>query len=303
MSVKVIAVVVTFNRVNLLSEVIEALKRQTYSLDNILIIDNNSSDGTSEYCMSQIDSCENILYFNTGGNLGGAGGFNYGIKAAQEFDYDSLWLMDDDLVPEDNCLLNMLQNDLGDIVQPLRFNLDGSCAEISPVTYDLAAPLIVNPKRSTVASVLSQMKGDFSNAGIALHGIPFEGPLIKRKVIDSIGLPNKDYFIFYDDLDYAIRARKAGFNIYCDFNARATRLLVNNQKQDLKSWKGYFMLRNMFHISWVYGENIFVRYRPFAITIAYILLSLPKADFKQIIVALKAYRDSFSLANTDKNKP
>lgn len=303
MSVKVIAVVVTFNRIKFLAEVIEALIRQTHRLDKILIIDNDSSDGTQDFCLGYKKNFENIIYYNTGSNLGGAGGFNYGIKVAQSFYFDRLWLMDDDLVPADNCLSNMLQSDLGDIIQPLRLNIDGSCAEISPVVYDLAAPMIVNPKRSTVASVLSSMTGDFNHAGIALHGIPFEGPLIKRKVIDAVGLPNEHFFIFYDDLDYAIRARKAGFTIYCDFNSKATRLLKNDQKQDLKSWKGYFMLRNMFHISWRYGENVIVRYRPLIITIAYILLSLPKADFKQILIAIKAYKDSFSLSNTDKNKP
>lgn len=303
MNISVIAVVVTFNRIKFLPEVIDALKRQTYRLDKILIIDNNSSDGTNEYCMNEVLSHDNILYFNTGSNLGGAGGFNYGVGIAQEFDFDRLWLMDDDLVPDEYCLENMLRNDLGDIIQPLRVNLDGSCAEISPVTYDLAAPFVVNPKRLTVVSLLSYIQGDISHAAVALDGIPFEGPLIKKKVIDAIGLPNKNYFIFYDDLDFAIRARKAGYTIFCDFNAKATRLLRNNQGQDLNSWKGYFMLRNMFHISWVYGENIFVRYRPFIITIAYILVSLPKANFKQIKVAIKAYIDSFRLSNTDKNKP
>lgn len=303
MNMKVIAVVVTFNRIKLLPKVLSALKGQTYHLDKILIIDNNSSDGTNDYCINEMQVSENILYYNTGENLGGAGGFHYGVEKAQEFEFDSLWLMDDDLVPEENCLEIMLQNNLGDIVQPLRVNVDGSCAEISPVIYDMASPFVINPKRLTVASLLSHIKGDISNSGVALHGIPFEGPLIKKKVIDTVGLPNKDYFIFYDDLDFAIRARKAGYSIFCDLDAKATRLLKNDQQQDLNSWKGYFMLRNMFHISWVHGENIFVRYRPGIITIAYIFVSLSKANFRQIMIAARAYFDSFRLSNTDKNKP
>lgn len=54
--------------------------------------------------------------------------------------------MDDDLLPSSDCLSHLVKFDNNGITQPMRFNLDGSCAEISPVKYDLSDPFIINPK-------------------------------------------------------------------------------------------------------------------------------------------------------------
>lgn len=68
---KVIAVIVTYNRKELLKESIEALINQKYENCNILVIDNNSTDGTKDYIKKFIEE-EKIMYENTGENLGGA---------------------------------------------------------------------------------------------------------------------------------------------------------------------------------------------------------------------------------------
>ena len=81
MSKKVVAIIVTYNRKELLRECIEALLNQDYKHCDILIIDNASTDGTREYINSVVDN-KKVIYINTGSNLGGAGGFNYGIKEA-----------------------------------------------------------------------------------------------------------------------------------------------------------------------------------------------------------------------------
>ena len=64
-------VIVTYNRKKLLKENIEALLNQTFKDHDILIVDNNSNDGTKE--MVARDSGQGIKYYNTGKNLGGAG--------------------------------------------------------------------------------------------------------------------------------------------------------------------------------------------------------------------------------------
>ena len=74
-------IVVTYNRRNLLKDCIEALLKQNYKKQEILIIDNASTDGTKEYIDNLIDN-KKVFYFNTGANLGGAGGFNYGVREA-----------------------------------------------------------------------------------------------------------------------------------------------------------------------------------------------------------------------------
>lgn len=69
---KVVAVVVTYNRKELLKECIEALLNKSSKKCDVLVIDNNSNDGTYEYIKKYIDD-KKIIYKNTGENLGGAG--------------------------------------------------------------------------------------------------------------------------------------------------------------------------------------------------------------------------------------
>lgn len=296
----VVAIVVTFKRKELLLQVLDSLLTQTEVLSKILVIDNNSGDGTEEVVNSLSSQYENIVYHNTGANLGGAGGFHYGFKAAQDYDYSHLWLMDDDFQPEKDCLQKMLALQHVGIVQPIRFNLDGSCAELSPVTYNLSSPFIFNPKTESVLDIYE--KGEIVQRQ-ELDGIPFEGPLISKEVVDKVGLPEPKFFIFYDDLDYAIRTRTAGYKIICSPDIKATRLLMNNQGDDLLSWKGYFMLRNLFYVHKIHGDNIFVKLKPILLTFGYATVSILKGQFKQAKIVFQAWKDSSDLSNTEKHKP
>ncbi|WP_295266446.1 glycosyltransferase, partial [Veillonella sp.] len=93
----VVAIVVTYNRLELLKECIQALQSQSLALD-ILVVDNNSNDGTRGYIEKLALTNKNIIYKNTGENLGGAGGFNFGLKIAAKMDYEYVWIMDDDCI-------------------------------------------------------------------------------------------------------------------------------------------------------------------------------------------------------------
>lgn len=104
-SVCVAAVVVTRNRRTLLQQCLHALLRQSIPAD-IWIIDNASTDGTEEAVSALANS--RVIYRNTGENLGGAGGFSFGIRAAATQPYELLWLMDDDTIPEPSALEYLL---------------------------------------------------------------------------------------------------------------------------------------------------------------------------------------------------
>ena len=90
---------------------------------------------------------------------------------------------------------------------------------------------------------------------VELENVAFEGFLVRRRVIDRIGLPDPSYFIFYDDVDFAIRARRAGFTIWAVRDAVLVRQLDFDQQHDLASWKGYYMYRNLFAVHLRYAEN------------------------------------------------
>lgn len=87
--VKVAAVVVTYNRKELLRECLNALLNQTRPLDEIIVIDNASTDGTQEMIAKEFPY---ITYVLMSENIGGAGGFHEGMKLAYEKGYDWIWV-------------------------------------------------------------------------------------------------------------------------------------------------------------------------------------------------------------------
>ena len=100
---KIGIVIVTYNRINLLKKCIECAKKQR-NVD-ILVIDNASTDGTDKLFYKKDDHC--VSYYNTGKNLGGAGGFNFGIKKAVEKKYEYILVMDDDTILQDNTIAEL----------------------------------------------------------------------------------------------------------------------------------------------------------------------------------------------------
>ena len=118
----------------------------------------------------------------------------------------------------------------------------------------------------------------------------------------AIGLPDPSYFIFYDDVDFAIRARRAGFRIWAVRDAVLVRQLDFDQQHDLDAWKGYYMYRNLFVVHFRYGENALVRLKPWLITAAVVVLSPVRggrAEARNVIRAIRAARGMRSRPTLD----
>lgn len=306
--IETIALVVTYKRPLMLGTVLQSLVSQSKRPDMIIVVDNASNDETQSVVTSFINStdCIDVIYLNTGDNLGGAGGFKFGFDYIKDnhCKYDYLWLMDDDLCPSTDCLETLMKigqfyPDVG-IIQPTRFDLDGKCAELSPVVYNLGNPFLINPKKVVVTDIYH---ANLDKDVIDIDGIPFEGPLIKKNVVDAVGSPVADFFIFYDDLDYAIRTKKMGFRIVLAIQAKATRLLKNNQSNDLISWKGYFMIRNFLHLHIKHGGNVFVKMKAPVYFLGFVARFIVQRNFGKLPILFHAFKDSFRLSNSFNHRP
>ena len=102
----VTAIVVTYNRLPLLKQCLAALRAQTVQGFTVLLVDNASTDGTADYIKTL--AMPGLVCRNPGENLGGAGGFAYGIRAAVELGCEAVWIMDDDTLPEPDALAALL---------------------------------------------------------------------------------------------------------------------------------------------------------------------------------------------------
>ena len=100
MSARVVAVVVTWNRRDLLVESLAALRAQTHPPAEIVVVDNASTDGTTELLRDESDGLQ-VVHLTR--NTGGAGGFAAGIERALTLEPDLVWLLDDDTVPTETA--------------------------------------------------------------------------------------------------------------------------------------------------------------------------------------------------------
>lgn len=189
---KVAAIVVTFNRKADLLHNIEALKNQVYDNLDILVIDNASTDGTAEALKDLIENGD-IQYFNTGANLGGAGGFNYGMRVAAEKEYSHLWIMDDDCIPEPLTLDNLMKADE---------KLQGDYGFLSSVAYWKDGSICnMNIQKTS----LKEKIADYESELVPVIMATFVSALFPLGMVKKYGLPIKEFFIWSDDLEYTRR--------------------------------------------------------------------------------------------------
>lgn len=101
------AVVVTYNRKAMLERCLSSLAAQTVAVRDIVVIDNGSSDGTSQMLRQHPE--QRLLVRSLSTNTGAAGGFNIGVKRAYETGDDAIWVMDDDVFPDPDALEELLR--------------------------------------------------------------------------------------------------------------------------------------------------------------------------------------------------
>jgi len=285
--VSVAVVIVTFNRSHLLTGCLDGLAAQTASIDEIFVVDNASTDDTPQVLAARSDLPITIL--RQAENSGGAGGFHVGVKAAYQAGHDVIWLMDDDVVAHPNCLAALLATG-APAAMVVREGPDGRLAEKSAMRFDLSSPWVLKPKTKAVDTEFATREQMPST--VPLENVAFEGFMVRREVIDAVGLPDPSYFIFYDDCDYAIRIRRAGFAIVAVRDAAMTRQLAFDQQHDLSSWKGYYMYRNLFAVHFRYGENSLVRLKPYVLAAGVIVLSPLRGGKAEAANAWRALKDA-----------
>lgn len=191
---RVAAVVVTYNRLPLLQQCLRALAAQSAHLEAIWVIDNASTDGTQTAVQAM--HLENLVYRNTGKNLGGAGGFAYGVKKAAMAGYDALWLMDDDTIPEPEALQNLLECDR---------KLEGKYGWLS--SRALAPDGTDQPMNRQRKTPYTDVEGYTENQVPAVMA-SFVSLFLRTDIVKKFGIPIADFFIWSDDWEYTRRISK-----------------------------------------------------------------------------------------------
>jgi rhamnopyranosyl-N-acetylglucosaminyl-diphospho-decaprenol beta-1,3/1,4-galactofuranosyltransferase len=294
----VAVVVVTYNRADLLGRMLDGLAAQTHEPDAVIIIDNASTDHTRAVLDAHHVLTLQRIHLET--NTGGSGGFHAGVRAAYDQGFDRIWLMDDDVVPAPDCLAVLMAQDEA-FLMAVREDTHGHLVEKAATDFDLTRPWSIRPKRASVDTTY----GDRSEMPerVELHNIAFEGPLFRREVVTAIGLPDASFFIFYDDVDFALRARRAGYHIWSMRDAVLVRQLDFSQQHDLAGWKGYYMYRNLFAVHFRHGTNPLVRAKPYAIAVAVVAASPVRGGRAEAGNVIRAIRDARGMRAIPGSRP
>lgn len=278
----VAAVVVTFNRIELLKKVIAGLRNQTRKLDAIIVVNNSSTDGTLEWLEQQND-----IFVVTQPNVGSSGGQYTGAKTAYQQGYEWIWQMDDDVVCEPDCLSNLLRYSTQNFVcSPLRHAFEGGiCFNCDTMKINMS-----NPFKSIWVSSFNQDVYDknIDNHIIEAEGITLEGPMFHRTIIDRVGLVDKNFFIFADDTEYCIRLKDAGIKTGILKSAIINRMLPLPADPYEFNWKTYYLIRNLIAIDVLHGNFAVRLLRPFGYMLVWLMRSRSFDNIKTVLKAFKA---------------
>lgn len=233
-------VIVTFNRLELLKVCIEHCIKQTTPFEKIIIVNNCSTDGTSDY-LCRFENMPQFIISNQDKNYGGAGGFKRGLEIAKTQKLDWILIIDDDAI--------------------INFDYIECCNNYiaaHPGTYAVSGTVItegviqVTHRRNIKSNLffletnipLSEYKKETFKYDLAT----FCGLVIAGDVLEKIGLPKEEYFIWFDDTEYSMRIMQYGkiVNINCAQLDHRT-VLPSGRKNGFFSrmnWKTYYGHRN-----------------------------------------------------------
>ena len=198
---KTIAVVVTYNRLDKLRLCLEALLAQSAVPDEIVVVNNHSTDGTGEYLDEMAREHERVKHYELPTNIGGAGGFEKGVGIAVERGADYVWIMDDDTLPEPTAMAELLG------AFEAFDNVGFACSRVNWTDgriHNMNKPWFkAHPANNRIVESISE--------SVTCERASFVSIMVSGAVVREIGLPIGEYFIWGDDTEYTGRIIRAGY--------------------------------------------------------------------------------------------
>ncbi|MBA4018961.1 MAG: dTDP-rhamnosyl transferase rfbF [Pirellula sp.] len=254
---RIAAIVVTFNRVALLQECVQAVRSQTRRPDEIIVVDNSSTDGTREWLDVQPD-----LTVVRQENLGSSGGQQTGIKTAFQKGHDWFWCMDDDTIPCSDALEQMM-------AAPYFQAADTGC--LSSLVLGRDGKIFGSDYLQPAASAnwaLSVLHDQCIRVRIAT----FVSLLVRREAVEKMGLPIKELFLMRDDWEFTDRIARQ-FKNYCVLTSRVIHKVPPASSSDkwYNSNKQLYCARNQ--IAWIRNKDLTPLQKGRDITAAFITVA------------------------------
>ncbi|WP_026838101.1 glycosyltransferase [Gillisia sp. JM1] len=204
--IKVFAVVVTYKRSEILEECLTSLlENSSYKIHHLFVVINDFEQSTLDVVNQFILKFPSKLSYKRYNNLGPAGGFYYGLENFLESDSDYVWLLDDDIFPDRDCLKELLE-----------------CSK----TYPYIIPTV------------------FDTEGKKVVAFGWWGVLLAHSLVKKVGLPIKEFFYWKEDTEYLQNRMIRKFSVIPHRSEMAHVIHGHINKSKKPSWYYYYTVRN-----------------------------------------------------------
>jgi len=240
---KIIAIIVTHNRLDMLKRCIDSVKKQLYRVSKIVIVDNNSTDGTKDYLKRISRNLKSIKAIFNKENAGVAKAINIGLDSIKNEKWDLVWITDDDNIANKNALLELVKKyKKNTILGPILIDHKNN-KKLSIPVYDIR-----NPKK-----IYTRTK-EIKKKEFIEYLTPFNFTLVPREVIYR-NLLDEKYFIYGEEYDLITRLLLQGCKLltipksetYCLNQKKLYKIKIFKKHfffPDVKPGRLYYFLRN-----------------------------------------------------------
>lgn len=247
------AIVVTYNRLEKLKKTLTAYESQTVPFDDIVVVDNNSSDGTKEFLARwntiSGNTRRHVLLLKE--NVGGSGGFYAGEEFALTLKPDWISVGDDDAYPHNDYLEKAKSF--------IMKNKDGRFAAICGKVLNIDGSIDLGHRSNFVKRPIwgyprvKSKKGDYSKEFFSINMFSYVGTFMNVDALNEKGLCNKNLFIYADDAEHSLRLEEYG-QIVCvpdvEILHDSGQTTAKNNQNILISWRDYYAIRNQLLLFW-----------------------------------------------------
>ncbi len=267
---KIYAVVLNWNNYLDSRECIEFLRKSSFPFARIILVDNGSKDGSIEQLQKEYSKDDTVYIIKNKANYGFARGMNIGIQYALEHGAEMVFLINNDAVVDIRCIeklcIAMETCSNVKIVGPsIFYYTDPERIWHGGGYFSLVKTGVVVPEKDKFANKCYEKNRQVTFlTGCAM--------LVRREVFEKIGLLDEDYFLYGEDVDFCLRALRAGFKLLYVPSAKVWHKIETIAKDRTSPFVLYHMARSRIiclrkNFSWpyfLYGLFIHVLlYTPF----------------------------------------
>lgn len=280
---KVGIVLVNYNGKNVLMDCIKSIKNMNYEDYKIILVDNNSSDGSVEDIRKTYND---IIIIETGENSGVAKGNNIGIRKALEIGCEYILLLNNDTEVEENMLSNMLNKADKDIMVTCKMYFYNNKNKI----WCAGGKIHWNKGITSHHGENQDDIGQFNESKF-VEFTPTCCLLVHKDVFKKIGLMDENYFMYYDDTDFIARCSMNGIKLWYESSAVLWHKVSSTSGGNKSSISVYYSDRNRLYFINKFCKNKIMPMSYFYITRIIRLINYRINNKKLFDITMKAIRD------------